>query len=94
MIGCAVDAWRLVGRRYRESAWRTNPRMRRVEVDGHVLRILDSGGAGPVALFAADAPVVLEHYLPLFERLHGRAIAIEMPGFSDPVELAALRRTP
>jgi pimeloyl-ACP methyl ester carboxylesterase len=81
MIGCAVDTWRFSGRRYSDSAWRTDRRMRRLEVGGHVLRILDGGGPSPAVLFAADAPVVLEHYLPLIDRLSRRAIAIEMPGF-------------
>jgi pimeloyl-ACP methyl ester carboxylesterase len=59
--------------------------MRMVDVGGSVLRVLDIGDAGgqaPIVL-AADAPVVLEHLIPLAEALQGRrrVVALEMPGF-------------
>lgn len=64
--------------------------MRMIDVAGHVLRILDAGApraAVPIVL-AADAPVVLEHLVPLVDQLapHTRVVALEMPGlgFSRP----------
>jgi pimeloyl-ACP methyl ester carboxylesterase len=59
--------------------------MRMVDVGGNVLRVLDVGDAGghaPIVL-AADAPVVLEHLVPLAETLQPqrRVVALEMPGF-------------
>jgi pimeloyl-ACP methyl ester carboxylesterase len=82
-IGCAVDAWRLSRRSFPEHAWRSDRRMRRVTAGGHVFRILDHAGDGRPILFAADAPVVLEHYAPVIDRLARgrRAIALELPGF-------------
>jgi pimeloyl-ACP methyl ester carboxylesterase len=59
--------------------------MRLVDVRGHQLRVLDVGEAqgAPPVLLAADAPVVLEHLIPLVEMLrpHRRVVALEMPGF-------------
>jgi pimeloyl-ACP methyl ester carboxylesterase len=59
--------------------------MRMVDVGGNVLRVLDAGAADGLApiLLAADAPVVLEHLIPLVETLQGRrrVVALEMPGF-------------
>lgn len=56
-----------------------------VPVGAHWLRVLDVGEAGPHApiVLAADAPVVLEHLVPLAERLcsQRRVIALELPGF-------------
>jgi pimeloyl-ACP methyl ester carboxylesterase len=59
--------------------------MRMVDVGGNVLRVLDAGDAGghaPIVL-SADAPVVLEHLVPLVEALQRRrrVVALEMPGF-------------
>jgi len=83
--GCAWDARRCARRRPPEARWRSDPRMRMVDVGGSVLRVLDIGDAGgqaPIVL-AADAPVVLEHLIPLAEALQGRrrVVALEMPGF-------------
>lgn len=83
--GCGVDARRCAAREVSEGTWRTDPRMRLVDVHGHRLRVLEAGedrGAPPVVL-AADAPVVLEHLLPLVEALRPkrRVVALEMPGF-------------
>lgn len=83
--GCAWDARRCARRRPLETRWRTDPRMRMVEVGGNALRVLDVGDAGghaPIVL-AADAPVVLEHLVPLAETLQRgrRVVALEMPGF-------------
>jgi pimeloyl-ACP methyl ester carboxylesterase len=59
--------------------------MRMVDVGGHALRVLEIGEAGGRApiLLAADAPVVLEHMVPLVETLGRgrRVVALEMPGF-------------
>jgi len=59
--------------------------MRMVEAGGSTLRVLDVGEAGRHApvLLAADAPVVLEHLVPLVEALRPRrrVVALEMPGF-------------
>jgi pimeloyl-ACP methyl ester carboxylesterase len=83
--GCAIDARRCAGREFSEGTWRTDPRMRLVDVRGHRVRILDAGEAqgAPPVLLAADAPVVLEHLLPLVESLcpQRRVVALEMPGF-------------
>jgi pimeloyl-ACP methyl ester carboxylesterase len=83
--GCAVDARRCAGRDFSEATWRTDARMRLVGVRGHQLRVLDVGEArgAPAVLLAADAPVVLEHLLPLVETLRPRrrVVALEMPGF-------------
>jgi pimeloyl-ACP methyl ester carboxylesterase len=59
--------------------------MRMIDVGGNVLRVLDVGDAGgraPIVL-AADAPVVLEHLIPMVEALQRRrrVVALEMPGF-------------
>ena len=83
--GCAWDARRCARRRAPEASWRSDPRMRMVDVGGHVLRVLDAGDAGghaPIVL-AADAPVVLEHLVPLVDTLQRRrrVVALEMPGF-------------
>lgn len=83
--GCAWDARRCARRRVPESSWRSDPRMRMVDVGGHVLRVLDVGETGDHApiMLAADAPVVLDHLIPLVEALQHRrrVVAIEMPGF-------------
>jgi pimeloyl-ACP methyl ester carboxylesterase len=83
--GCAWDARRCARRRPPEARWRSDPRMRMVDVGGSVLRVLDIGDAGGQApiILAADAPVVLEHLIPLVEALQGRrrVVALEMPGF-------------
>jgi pimeloyl-ACP methyl ester carboxylesterase len=83
--GCAWDARRCARRRAPEARWRSDPRMRMVEVGGNELRVLDAGDAGGHApiLLAADAPVVLEHLVPLVEELQPRrrVVALEMPGF-------------
>lgn len=57
--------------------------MARVAAGGHVFRVLDTGRAGTPILFAADAPVVLEHYAPVLDQLAGgrRGVALELPGF-------------
>lgn len=57
--------------------------MRRVAAAGHVFRVLDSGGSGVPVLFAADAPVVLEHYAARLGVLAARrrVVAVELPGF-------------
>lgn len=85
MIGCALDTWRLTGRQFPQTTWQTDPRMKQVKADGHVFRILDAGDAtsGTPVLFAADAPVVLEHYAPVLNQLvpDRRAVAMELPGF-------------
>lgn len=56
-----------------------------VRVGAHSLRVLDVGDAARQApiLLAADAPVMLEHMVPLVEELRPwrRVIALEMPGF-------------
>jgi pimeloyl-ACP methyl ester carboxylesterase len=59
--------------------------MRMVRVGAHLLRVLDVGDAArqaPIVL-AADAPVMLEHMVPLVEELRPRrrVVALEMPGF-------------
>jgi pimeloyl-ACP methyl ester carboxylesterase len=59
--------------------------MRMVRVGASELRVLDAGdaaGRAPIVL-AADAPVVLEHLVPLVEALQPRrrVAALEMPGF-------------
>lgn len=83
--GCAWDARRCARRRVPEASWRSDPRMRVVDVQGNVLRVLDVGDAGDHApiMLAADAPVVLEHLIPLVEALQHRrrVVALEMPGF-------------
>ena len=81
--GCAIDARRSCRRRPAERAWRTDERMRLVPVGGHRIRVVDTEGEGPAVLLAADAPVVLEHYISLIEILapHCRVVALEMPGF-------------
>ncbi|EED31181.1 hypothetical protein NOR53_2883 [gamma proteobacterium NOR5-3] len=81
--GCALDAHRLSDRTLSESAWRTDKRMRMYRIAGHSVRLLDTGGKAPVLLLAADAPVVLEHYIPLIDLLapERRVVALEMPGF-------------
>lgn len=47
------------------------------------LRVFDSGGSGPVILFAPDGPCVIEHYQPLIEALRGRmrVLCVDLPGF-------------
>jgi pimeloyl-ACP methyl ester carboxylesterase len=62
--------------------------MARVPAGGHVRRALTAAAATRAAdrtpvIFAADAPVTLEHYAPVIEQLAaGRpAVAIELPGF-------------
>lgn len=59
--------------------------MRMLAVGGHALRVIDVGqsrGEAPIVL-AADAPVVLEHLVPLVDalRTQRRVVALEMPGF-------------
>jgi len=70
--------------------------MQRLSVLGHRIRILDSGEkCGTPVLFAADAPVVLEHYLQPLSTLsrRRRAIAIELPGFGFSVPAKTYRFT-
>lgn len=59
--------------------------MQMIDVAGHVLRVIDTGGAGsePPIFLAADAPVVIEHLVPLADVLarERRVVALEMPGF-------------
>lgn len=83
--GCAWDARRCARRRAAETNWRSDSRMRLVQVGEHAIRVLDVGDAGPQApiMLAADAPVVLEHLVPLAEALQPRrrVVALELPGF-------------
>ncbi len=56
--------------------------MRRVAAGGHTMRVLEADGVGPALVFAADAPVVLEHYAPVLDLLRRDrlAFAIKLPG--------------
>ena len=58
-------------------------RYRMVATARGVLRVLDSGGSGPVVLSTPDGPNVIEHHAALIARLapHARVIAFDMPGF-------------
>lgn len=51
--------------------------------DGHRLRIVDTGGAGPALLIVPDGPCTVEHYLPVIAQLrdHLRVICLDLPGF-------------
>jgi pimeloyl-ACP methyl ester carboxylesterase len=71
--------------------------MRMIDVGGNVLRVLDVGdadGLAPIVL-AADAPVVLEHLVPLVDtlRVRRRVVALEMPGFGFSRPTSAYRFT-
>lgn len=47
------------------------------------LRVFDSGGSGPVILFAPDGPCIIEHYAPLIAQLRPRfrVLCVDLPGF-------------
>lgn len=63
------------------SAWPTGTRF--VETRLGRLRVLDTGGQGPVVLMAPDGPNVIEHHAPVIERLaaHARVVCFDLPGF-------------
>lgn len=56
---------------------------RMLDTAGGRLRVLDTGGAGPVVVTVPDGPNVIEHHLPVIELLkpHARVICFDLPGF-------------
>jgi pimeloyl-ACP methyl ester carboxylesterase len=65
------------------SAWPAGTRM----VDTRVgrLRVLDTGGKGPVLLMAPDGPNVIEHHAAVIGllRAHARVVCFDLPGFGQ-----------
>lgn len=83
MNGTWVDRLRLQHRRpsLRVSGnWPPGTRM--IELANARVRVRDSGSGRDVIVLAPDAPIVLENYDPLIERLspHARVICVEFPG--------------
>lgn len=62
---------------------RSRPGYGTVDVDAAVIRYREHGSGSRVYVFAADPPIVLEHYDRLLAALspHGRTIVLELPGF-------------
>lgn len=57
--------------------------MRMVETRLGWLRVLDTGGDGPVLLMVPDGPNLIEHHLEVIARLrpHARLVCFDLPGF-------------
>ncbi|HEX4896672.1 MAG TPA: alpha/beta hydrolase [Solimonas sp.] len=77
----ALDALLNQGRAPPTDAWPAGTRW--VETRAGRLRVLDTGGAGPVVLMTPDGPNVIEHHLEVIDRLrpHGRIVCFDLPGF-------------
>ena len=67
----------------RKRAFAVDPRMQIVATRAANLRVLDTGGKGPVVILAPDGPCVIEHYSDLISLLSEkfRVICFDMPGF-------------
>lgn len=82
MIAHALDS--LLNRSFStpdSSGWPVGTRM--VDTRLGRLRVLDSGGAGPVVLMVPDGPNVIEHHAGVIARLspHARVVCFDLPGF-------------
>ncbi|MGB1562910.1 MAG: alpha/beta fold hydrolase [Sinimarinibacterium flocculans] len=82
MIGARLDHWLYRG----GAAGRTagaGDAMRILPTLQGPVRALDSGGHGPVLLFAPDGPCVIEHYAALVAALRTdfRVVVFDLPGF-------------
>jgi pimeloyl-ACP methyl ester carboxylesterase len=76
-----LDAFLIGRRRPDPRLWPESARLLRTAAGP--IRALDTGGDKPVLLMAPDGPCVIEHYLPLLERLrhHYRVVCFDLPGF-------------
>lgn len=81
MIAHVLDSLLNLGMRPDPSAWAAGSRLLRTPRGR--LRVLDTGGNGPVLLMVPDGPNVIEHHAAVIERLapHARVICFDMPGF-------------
>ena len=63
------------------AAWPPNTHL--LDTRSGTLRLFDTGGRGPAIVMAPDGPNVIEHHLPVIERLapHARVICFDLPGF-------------
>ena len=82
MLGHALDS--LLNRSLSEpdaSAWPAGTRM--FDTRAGRVRVFDTGGKGPVILMVPDGPNVIEHHMPVIERLrpHARLVCFDLPGF-------------
>lgn len=66
------------------------PGQRWVDTASGRVRLLDTGGSGPVVLMAPDGPCVIEHYAELVERLSPslRLVIADLPGFGHSLPTA------
>lgn len=96
MSGSLVDSWLA-----RYSAGRRTAAIRgvlptsRIETPVGIVRVYDSGSAGPCVVLVPDGPNVIEHYEPLIGRLSqgARVICFDMPGFGHSLPLASYRHS-
>ncbi len=84
MIAAALDS--LLNRSFSApdtSTWPAGTRL----VDTRIgrLRVLDTGGKGPVVLMVPDGPNVIEHHAAVIERLrpYARIVCFDLPGFGQ-----------
>lgn len=83
MLSSRLDSW-LAHRTRRRCASGVAPVITDyVSTAAGVVRVWDSGGAGPAVLMTPDGPNVVEHYENLLHRLTGsfRVVCFDMPGF-------------
>lgn len=81
MIAHALDSLLNLGSAPETSGWPAGTRL--LSTARGTLRVLDTGGKGPIVLMVPDGPNVIEHHLPVIERLslHARVICFDLPGF-------------
>jgi pimeloyl-ACP methyl ester carboxylesterase len=69
--------------RWRAKPQPATPRIRWLDTAAGSVRAFDSGGDGPCIVFTPDGPNVIEHHLPVLDRLapEFRVVCFDMPGF-------------
>lgn len=89
-FGSWVDARLHAARTKRSHVRILPPGQRWVETRSGRVRLLDTGGDGPVVLMAPDGPCVIEHYAELVECLSPalRVVIADLPGFGHSLPTA------
>jgi pimeloyl-ACP methyl ester carboxylesterase len=90
MLSAQVDSW-LARFAARGKTLPANTSTRYVDTAAGRIRVFDSGGAGPAAIFVPDGPNVVEHYERLIPLLRSslRVVCFDMPGFGFSLPSAA-----
>ena len=82
-LGLLLDADRPAAIRRIASSARASPGYGTVDVGSGLIRYREHGEGDATYVFAADPPIVLEHYDRLLDALspNGRVVVLELPGF-------------